>query len=104
MIGRVSDVEIGRLERHLGRLLFAGVVSASALLLAGLVMWMLNLAPQAANALLNGGLIVLMATPLLRVVVSLAEYVRMRDWFFVVTTLAVLSVLLTSVTIALRQR
>jgi uncharacterized membrane protein len=104
MIDPVTDLEIGRLERNLGRLLFAGVVSASALLLAGLVMWMLHLAPQAANALLNAGLIVLMATPLLRVIVSLVEYVRMRDWFFVATTLAVLGVLLTSVTIALRYR
>ena len=32
-----------------------------------------------------------MATPILRVVVSFAEYVRMRDWFFVATTMVVLA-------------
>ena len=47
----------------------------------------------AADLLLRAGLFVLMATPILRVIVSIVEYVRMRDWFFVATTLAVLTVL-----------
>jgi uncharacterized membrane protein len=41
-----------------------------------------------------------MATPVLRVIVSLIEYVQMRDWFFVVTTVLVLGVLLVTVTLA----
>jgi hypothetical protein len=36
--------------------------------------------------------------------VSLVEYVRMRDWFFVLTTLAVLTVLLVSVGLAVTER
>ena len=35
------------------------------------------------NGALTLGLLVLMATPILRVLVSLVVYVRMRDWFFV---------------------
>jgi uncharacterized membrane protein len=43
-----------------------------------------------------------MATPILRVVVSIVEYARARDWFFVTTTLAVLGVLLVSIVLALK--
>ena len=55
----------------------------------------------ATSRLLNAGLIVLMATPILRVLVSVVEYVRMRDWFFAVTTLAVVAEL--SVTVDQRS-
>ena len=43
----------------------------------------------AANVILTTGLVILMITPLARVVTSLAVYVRMRDWFFVGTTIVV---------------
>jgi uncharacterized membrane protein len=100
----MSDASIGQLERHLGRLLFAGVICSATLLLVGLVLWMTNAAPATASALLAAGLIALMATPILRVLVSLVEYARMRDWFFVLTTTTVLIVLFASIAIALRQR
>jgi len=48
--------------------------------------------------------VMLMATPILRVVVSLVEYARMRDWFFVATTLIVFGVLIVTVTLALLKR
>jgi uncharacterized membrane protein len=90
-----------RLEVLLGRVLVTGVVLSASILAAGI---MLSLAGwHAAPLLLRTGLIVLMATPILRVVVSLAEYLRLRDWFFSATALAVLLVLLTSVTLALRS-
>ena len=44
---------------------------------------------------------ILMATPILRVVVSLVEYARMRDWFSVSTTLFVFGVLVVTLTLAL---
>jgi len=47
----------------------------------------------AARDLLNAGLIVLMLTPLARVVASLVTYARMRDWFFAGMTVLVLVVL-----------
>jgi uncharacterized membrane protein len=98
-----DDAAIERLEELLGRVLFAGVMASAACLVAGLLLLLFNEAPVASNRLLNAGLIVLMATPILRVVVSLAQYLRMRDWFFVVTTAAVLMVLLASVVLALKQ-
>jgi uncharacterized membrane protein len=99
----VSDADISRLETDLGRLLRGGVLSSAACLAAGLALWLTQLAPSAANALLTIGLVVLMATPILRVIVSLVEYARMRDWFFVVTTLIVLLVLAGSVIFALTR-
>jgi hypothetical protein len=98
-----DDPAISRLEAHLGRLLLAGVLSAAVLLAAGLALWMAGATPRAADWTLNAGLFVLMATPILRVIVSLAEYARMRDWFFVATTLTVLLVLLVTVLVALMR-
>jgi uncharacterized membrane protein len=45
-----------------------------------------------------------MATPVVRVLVSLAGYVRMRDWLFVATTAAVLVELAVSVMSAVHKR
>ena len=45
-----------------------------------------------------------MATPMLRVVVSIVEYVRIREWFFVLTTLVVLTELAVGVLYALTAR
>jgi uncharacterized membrane protein len=98
----MNEDALGRLEAHLGTLLFVGVTAAASLLLIGLVLWAVNANAGLATWLLNGGLIVLMATPILRVIVSVVEYARARDWFFVTTTLAVLTVLLVSIALALR--
>ena len=99
----MSDPRLERLEVILGRVLLAGVLSSSACLAVGLIMWMAGGYPVAANRVLAAGLIVLMATPILRVVVSLVEYLRMRDWFFAATTIVVLAVLMVAVAVALRQ-
>ena len=95
----MSEAPIGRLEVHLGRLLLSGVLVAAACLAAGLV---LTFAGRPANTILTLGLVLLMATPILRVIVSIVEYVRMRDWFFVAVTLFVLLVLAATVLTALR--
>ena len=42
-----------------------------------------------------------MATPMLRVMLSFAEYVRMRDWLFVATTIVVIVELALTVGVAL---
>jgi uncharacterized membrane protein len=89
-----------RLEIGLGRVLVVGVIVSAIVLGAGLVM---EFAGANAHPVLTGGLIVLMATPILRVAVSLVEYIRMRDWFFAATATAVLLVLLTSVTLAITR-
>jgi uncharacterized membrane protein len=96
----MTEDAIGRLEVHLGRLLQVGVLTSAACLALGLVLWMAGAAAGPANALLTAGLVILMATPILRVIVSLVEYVRMRDWFFVGTTVLVFGVLIVTVTLA----
>lgn len=99
----MSTPRLERLEVTLGRILLAGVLVASACLAVGLIMWMAGGYPIAANRVLAAGLIVLMATPILRVVVSLVEYLRMRDWLFAATTIVVLAVLMSAVGVALGQ-
>jgi uncharacterized membrane protein len=48
--------------------------------------------------------VVLMATPMMRVVVSFAEYVGMRQWFFAGVTVVVLVELGVTVLFALSRR
>ena len=99
----MSDQALDRLEARLGRLLLAGVLCSASVLFVGLVLAVLNVATPLAADLLYAGLLMLMATPILRVVVSLVEFVLMRDWFFVVTTLAVVGVLFVSIVVALTE-
>ena len=96
----MRDVDISRLETVLGRLLLAGVLSSAVCLAAGLIVSFTHASPSTANRLLTTGLMILMGTPVLRVVVSIVEYVRMRDWFFVATTLTVLIVLFVTLGVA----
>jgi uncharacterized membrane protein len=91
-----------RLERHLGRIFVAGLALSASALASGLLLFLF--APQMALTpiLLNAGLVILMATPMLRVVVSVVEYVKMEDWFYVYLTVAVLLELSVAVIYALR--
>lgn len=84
-----SDESLDRLEHRLGVLLKAGVLSSAASLAVGLLTWLAAGPTALSSGALTLGLIILMATPILRVVVSLVAYIRMRDWFFVGTTVAV---------------
>jgi uncharacterized membrane protein len=93
-----------RLELHLGRLLVTGVVVSAVLLAIGLGLWLANPHSTAALWLLNAGLVVLMGTPIMRVVVSFAEYVGMRQWFFAGVTVVVLVELSVTVLVALGRR
>lgn len=97
-----ADALLG-LEHRLGRLFVAGLTISATSLALGLVAYLIAPGP-AALLLLNGGLAILMATPFLRVVVSIAEYVRLGDWFFVITTVVVLVELSVTMIYALLQR
>ena len=68
----------------------SGVLVSGVCLLAGVALYLS--APESAvtATLLQTGLIVLMATPLLRVFISIAERASVRDWTFVLVTLTVL--------------
>ena len=95
---------LDRLEIHLGRLLVTGVLASAVLLASGLAHSLFNPQSGAAVWLLNAGLIVLMATPMMRVAVSFAEYVRMRQWLFAGVTIVVLLELSLAVLVALSRR
>ena len=97
---KASERSLDRLELGLGRLLQAGVLTSAACLAVGLIGWMAAGPGAWSNGALTLGLLVLMATPILRVLVSLVVYVRMRDWFFVLTTVAVFVLLAITVALA----
>ena len=92
---------LDRLERRLGALLRAGVLLSAGTLLAGLCAYLISGASPASDRVLGFGLVCLMATPLMRVLVSMVEYVKMRDWFFSAITVAVLAELAATVIYAL---
>jgi uncharacterized membrane protein len=82
-----------RLEAMIGEVLRFGTIASSTLLAVGLVMTLTGYRSEFARLLLEAGLIILIATPAARVVVSVIEYIRERDWLFVVLTLVVLGAL-----------
>lgn len=88
-----------RLERTIGLVLRVGVSASSIALAAGLILALLG-APGA-QWLLHIGILTLLATPVARVMVSIAEYVGERDWTFVALTAIVLVELLASAVAAL---
>lgn len=89
-----TDAALEHLELQLGRLLNAGVLLAAACLTLGLVVWFADRNGRAAHVTLTVGLVILMLTPVARVVASFVVYLRMRDWFFVATTVMVFVVLI----------
>ena len=92
-----------QLERHVGRLFVVGVTVSAVALAVGLALFLIAPESSATSYLLNAGLLVLMATPMLRVLLSIVEYVRMGDWFFACTTLAVIAELSVTVLSALKM-
>jgi uncharacterized membrane protein len=95
-----ADSDAARLERTIGIVLRAGVMTSSICLAAGLVVSLAGGA-RAADLLLHAGVIILLATPVARVLISIVEYVRERDWPFVVLTAIVLVELMASAVAAL---
>jgi len=79
-----------RLETTIGEVLRFGTITSSTMFALGLVMTLAHYQPAVAQLLLVAGLVILLATPVMRVIVSVIEYVRERDWTFVLLTLIVL--------------
>lgn len=79
-------------EHLLARTLRLGIVASTSLLAVGLLL-ALATSGRGGDALLQAGLLVLMATPMARVLLSCVEYLRQRDWFFAANALVVLVVL-----------
>src|SRR5262249_6924831 len=84
------------LGRMVAIVLRAGVALSTACLSVGLIIGLLVPGSEASRILLHAGLIALLATPVARVVVSIAQYVRERDWTFAALTTIVLVELLAS--------
>ncbi len=82
------------MERLVGRLLLVAVLAAFASLAAGIGLWLAGGA--AAPWLLNAGLVILMATPFVRLLFSALEFARARDWLFAGAAAVVMAILMVS--------
>jgi uncharacterized membrane protein len=90
-----------KLERTIGVVLRTGVMVSSACLALGLIVALAAGQSELSRILLHTGLIVLFATPVARVVVSIVQYVGEHDWTFAALTTIVLIELLASAVAAL---
>lgn len=97
----MSEARDEQLELMIGRVLKTGVFASGICLVIGLALLYVPGGARAAGILINVGLIILMTTPATRVVVSVFEYMRERDWLFVVLTTIVLVSLLGSLLVGL---
>lgn len=97
----MSEASSDRLERLLGRVLKVGALTSTTLLSAGLALDLAGADGRLAARLTGIGLMVLMATPVARVVVSVVDYALERDWLFLALTASVLVILLGSLLVAL---
>ena len=88
------------LERIIGTVLRVGINASSICLAVGVVLFFAG-AGSLASPLLQAGIVILLATPVARVVVSVVQYVGERDWTFTTLTVIVLVELLASVAAAL---
>lgn len=122
-MGPTAGPDDEQVERFLGNLLRAGVLLAAAVVLAGAMIYLVRHGREPADpehvtaapeelrhpsgilnearglrgrAVIQLGLLCLIATPVARVLFSVAIFVRQRDALFVVITLIVLAVLLFS--------
>jgi uncharacterized membrane protein len=87
-------------ERTLGRLLNVGTRASTLMLAVGLALE-LTRAGGVASWLLHVGLLVLFATPVLRVAVSIVTFAARREWRFVVFTSIVLLLLISGILVAI---
>ena len=95
-----DDPGLTGLELTIGRVLRLGVGASSVLLAAGLLLTLAHEADGFARIVLTAAIVILLATPAARVVISVAEYVRERDWLFAALTSIVLLTLAGSVVVA----
>ena len=91
----------GALERTVGRVLRAGIGATTVCLSSGLALRLMGIGHRPAELLLTIGLMLLLATPVARVVVSVVDYARERNWVFFGLTVIVLAELAASVIYAI---
>jgi uncharacterized membrane protein len=93
-------MRLASLERVIARVLLTGVAVSAATLAAGLVLSALNV--PWAGRVLDAGLILLMAIPIVRIIASSADAARRRDWTLVGATVFVLIVMGLTLAFSLR--
>jgi uncharacterized membrane protein len=81
--------KVEAIEAVLARLLRLGSLVAAALLAAGIALMLLGMTGLAPK-LITAGLLVLLGTPVLRVVAAGVVFVKQRDWYFAAFSLVVL--------------
>ena len=89
-----------KLEEIIRWILLVGVTTSSVFLAVGLA-WSFAAPGATAAELITVGLMILMATPVSRVVASVVEYAVERDWLFVALTSIVLLEIVAGVIAAL---
>ena len=90
-----------RLERSVALVLRAGVIASTSCLAVGLALSLAGVAEPLPGILLQTGILVLLCTPVARVVISTVQYVAERDWQFAALTAIVLVELIASAVAAL---
>jgi uncharacterized membrane protein len=82
--------------------MLAGVWTSSVCLALALSASLISPRFAWAQTLLRVGLVILMATPVMRVVLSVVEAIRQQDWFWLWTTIAVTLILTGTMIYSLR--
>jgi uncharacterized membrane protein len=100
----MRDAELDRLEHIVGRVLRIGSVASTSILAVGLATALLSPSLARAETIIRVGLLVLLLTPVARVVASVVEYTNDRDWLFAGLTCLVLVIVLGSLLIGMLGR
>ncbi len=95
---------LARLEVRLGRLLTIGSMISTVLLAIGVATWLVVPGAAITGTLISAGLLILMATPVARVAVSVVGFAVQREWRYVLMTAIVLATLAGSVAVAVWDR
>jgi uncharacterized membrane protein len=75
---------------------------STALLICGVAMWLFLPLAWSTNLVLHGGLMFLMAMPVVRLIGAIEEELRAREWGYVVLGIVVVLLLCGGVLVALR--
>jgi len=87
----MSEQNLNRLQLQIGRLLGFGVPIMAIILATGLTLALGGIA--GATTVLNAGLVLLMAMPIGRILMSFVDSVRRRDALLTWSTLTILTIL-----------
>jgi uncharacterized membrane protein len=95
----MRDEEAERVEQAVGRVLRWGSAASTSILAVGLLLCLVVPAFAPARTITRVGLFVLLLTPVSRVVASVVEYARDRDWLFALLTFLVFAIVVGSLLI-----